>query len=378
MTLNIVKDNIFLHFLVIYLSLFCNFAKIYRRLFRPLFLPIMSSMKTLIINTALSLMTLSALVSCSPRRQSNNAEDQEKISLMGAFSGDSAYAFIERQLQFGPRTPGSEGNRLCGDYIIEKMREYGADSIVEQTGMAEFYTGETHPYRNILARFNTGARRKILLLAHYDTRPWADQEDSAINRKQPVPGANDGGSGVAVLIEIARNFKMQKPDVGVDLLFVDAEDSGDSSSFDGSMDTWCIGTQEFMNSRFYSSNGEQNPSYGILVDMVGGKDARFHREYYSNKNARAVNDRIWAEAAALGLGDIFVNSVGGMSVVDDHVFVNKGGIPCANIIENVNAQTGSFPPTWHTLEDNLDNISSTSLSAVGNVVLNIVYKEKAI
>lgn len=323
-------------------------------------------------------MTISALSSCSQRRQSSNAEHQEKIALMGAFSGDSAYAFIEKQLQFGPRTPGSQGNRLCGDYIVEKMHQYGADSIIEQNGTAKFYNGDTHPYRNILARFNTGARRKILLLAHYDTRPWADQEDSATNRRLPVPGANDGGSGVAVLMEIARNLSMQKPEVGVDLLFVDAEDSGDSSSFDGSMETWCIGTQEFMDSRFYQANGEQNPSYGILLDMVGGKDARFHREYYSNKYARAVNDRIWAEAAALGLGDIFINSVGGMSVVDDHVFVNNGGIPCANIIENVNIQTGSFPPTWHTLDDDLEHISPASLSAVGNVVLNIVYKEKSI
>ena len=194
------------------------------------------------------------------------------------------------------------------------------------------------------------------------------------NRNKPIPGANDGASGVGVLLEIARNLAIEAPAVGVDILFVDGEDYGNAGGFSDNQETWCLGTQYWTKNMVpYTKNNR--PIYGILLDMVGGKNARFHREYFSNTNAPNQTVRIWSEAAHLGLKDIFVNEIGG-SIVDDHIFMAKAGIPTVNIIETMNVETSNFPPTWHTHADNMDNIDRRSLDAVGKTVLNVVYKEK--
>jgi len=221
-----------------------------------------------------------------------------------------------------------------------------------------------------MGQFNKDAVKRVLLLAHWDTRLWADAEADASKHSTPIDGANDGGSGVGVLLEIARCLGVEKPTIGVDILFVDAEDYGQSQGDDEN--TWCLGTQYWIKNLPYTPGSI--PEYGILLDMVGGKDAKFHREYASQYLAGHIVDKVWTMAVASGYGNVFVNEVGG-SVMDDHVYVNQANIPCIDIIENNNPSTSSFNPTWHTLNDNMSNIDRQSLKAVGQTVLNLIYQE---
>ncbi|MDE6310482.1 MAG: M28 family peptidase [Muribaculaceae bacterium] len=328
----------------------------------------------------LSLSLISIMLSCGGNRvaEAESESTGEKLSYIhrrGNFSADSAYAHIERQVSFGPRVPGSEGHKACREYIIETLRKYAADTIIVQDAEVEAFNGTVLPITNILAGFNPEVKRRVLLVAHWDTRPWADLENSRELRDQPIPGANDGGSGVGVLLEIARNFQLRDPEVGVDLLFVDAEDYGNTEGFADNTDTWCLGTQYWVKHMPYPKDAPK-PVYGILLDMVGGKNARFHKEMFSNQNAPNLTNRIWAEAARLGYDNIFISSPGG-AVTDDHIFLSRAGIPTTDIIETLNETTGTFPPTWHTHSDNLENIDKKSLEAVGRTVLNVIYKEEA-
>ena len=288
------------------------------------------------------------------------------------FDADSAFGYVAAQLDFGPRVPGTEGHRRCGEYIIASMSAL-ADTVVTQKAEVTAYTGNKLPITNIIARFNRGAKERVLILAHWDTRPWADADGNKANRNRPIPGANDGGSGVAVMMELARHLQGEALPVGVDLLFVDAEDYGDSDGFGDTSATWCLGTQYFAEHLPYTP--ETMPKYGICLDMVGGAGAVFHRDYVSHRAAGGVLDRVWSVAAAGGYGDRFVNELGG-SIVDDHLYINRAGIPCIDIVEHQSRATGGFPATWHTLNDNLENIDRASLKAVGQTLLNLLYSER--
>lgn len=297
---------------------------------------------------------------------------QLKARLIGSFNADSAYNHIARQVEFGPRVPGTPGHANCRQYILDCLEAYAADTVLIQDAEVEAYTGDILPITNIMARYNPGKDRRVLLVAHWDTRPWADNEPDQARRLQPIDGANDGGSGVGVLLEIARNFSLRDPEIGVDLLFVDAEDYGNTSGFSNNDDTWCLGSRYWVENMPYDG---VLPAYGILLDMVGGKNARFHHEMYSLNAAQSPTIKIWSEAKHLGYDDIFLNSPGG-AVIDDHVVISEAGIPTTDIIESLNERTGTFPSTWHTHLDDLSNIDTRSLEAVGNTVLNVIYKEK--
>lgn len=320
------------------------------------------------------LLVLSLLLaaSCKSASVKETAESAPKFSNPIEFNSDSAYNHIARQTGFGPRVPGTSAHNACADYIISQLN--GADTIILQKCQAKNFRGETLPLTNIMGRFNLAAGKRILLAAHWDTRPWADNDGDKSKHSTPIDGANDGGSGVGVLLELARLFSEKTPDVGVDLLFVDGEDSGDSSGLlENNDDTWCLGSQYWSTHTPYSP--DTRPVYGILLDMVGGKNARFYREYTSELNASDVNSKVWAIANASGYGDRFINTVRG-AVNDDHLHINKAGIPTIDIIECGNSATGSFPPTWHTLQDNIDNIDRSTLKAVGQTVANTIYLEK--
>lgn len=286
------------------------------------------------------------------------------------FMADSAYKYIQAQLDFGPRVPGTKAHNRCADYLVETLRSYGADTVLQQKTTVVAFNGDKLPINNIMARYNVSAPKRLLLVAHWDTRPWADAETDASKHSKPIPGANDGGSGVAVLLEIARNLGLNAPSVGVDMLFTDAEDYGNTGGDDNS---WCLGTQYWVENMPYTP--ATMPVLGILLDIVGGIDAKFYREYFSEYYAPQVNDIIWAEAASAGFGDKFPNERRG-AVTDDHVYINQAGIPCIDIIECANPATGSFPPTWHTLDDDINSIDRNSLKAVGQVVMNTIYKQK--
>lgn len=281
---------------------------------------------------------------------------------------------IARQVGFGPRVPGTTAHDECASYITRTLQRAGADTIITQESVVKAYTGDNLPITNIMARFNPQAKRKILLVAHYDTRPWADNEEDVARHKTPIDGANDGASGVGVLMEIARLIGHEDPKVGVDILLVDAEDYGKTEGWGSSEDTWCLGTQYWVENMPYES-AEDRPVYGILLDMVGGQGARFHREYLSNRNASDVVDRVWSEASISPYAETFVNEIGG-GITDDHLFINRAGIPCIDIIECNNPKTGSFNPHWHRLSDTLMNIDRSTLKAVGQVVTNVIYKER--
>lgn len=321
----------------------------------------------------LILTLMMACVACSGAKNSGaESAAQSSVSESGfnakvQADADSLFSFVEQQVALGPRTPGTYAHSTCGNLIVHLLGKFGVDSVVEQRVPVTTYDGKQFTARNIMGCINPGSTRRVLLVAHYDTRPWADNDPDRQAHATPVMGANDGASGVAVLLEAARLLGRDVPEgLGVDLLFVDMEDYGESG---GDETTWCLGTQEWVKAMPYSSVNK--PSYGILLDMVGGRDACFHREYFSDEGAAQHVDRIWAVARESGYADRFVNSRGG-AVVDDHLFITRAGIPCVDIIESINPHTGSFNPTWHTTADDLSGIDRKTLKAVAQTVLNAV------
>lgn len=313
-----------------------------------------------------------ALVGCSSGSNSAKSEKQPTVEnrvTTVEFDADSAYAYVQAQCAFGPRVPGSEAHRLCGDYLSQKLREHGA-AVIEQRMQLVAFDGTRLDCRNIVGEYNPDAQRRILLLAHWDCRPWADNDPDPARRSQPVMGANDGASGVAVLLEVSRQLASRLPSIGVDILFVDAEDWGDSGG--GNDDTWALGTQ------YWVANPHRpgyRPMYGILLDMVGASGATFAREYFSMYYAQGIVDEVWRVAAEAGYDDYFIDGGGG-AVTDDHVFVNRAGIPCIDIIDQKSDNGTGFFEQWHTTADTPDMIDTATLKAVGQTVLNVIYNFK--
>lgn len=330
-----------------------------------------------IIITALGFLIPGILMSgCknpAAKQETVDCEIAQAIKPVAIFNADSAFSYVKRQVDFGPRIPGTASHDNCATYIVNELKRHGADEVLEQITETEVFTGEKLPVHNILGRINPDSSKRILFVAHYDTRPWADSEEDTELHNTPIPGANDGGSGVAVMLEMVRQLAQKRPQIGVDLLFVDVEDYGQSSGFGNHDDTWCLGSQKWVKEMPYSD--ENRPSYGIVLDMVGGLNARFNKEYFSNKYAPEIVTKVWVVARRSGYGDIFPTENGGV-IIDDHVVLNQAGIPTIDVIESKNIETRSFPPTWHTLDDNLQNIDPASLKAVGQTMLNLIFTDK--
>lgn len=321
-------------------------------------------------------LTLAALTGCSGKTGGNASSTPEESAVAAPAlkaDADTLFSLVERQVALGPRNPGSDGHARCVELIESTLRGYGADSVAVLPFSATTYDGTTRQGRNIFARINPGATDRTLLLAHFDTRPWADNDPDPASHSEPVIGANDGASGVAVLLEAARLCAPGLPDsIGIDLLFVDLEDSGYSGGDSDSETTWCLGTQDWVeNSLSDTYTSADMPRQAILFDMVGGTDARFHQEYISLRMAPQLVNRFWQTARRSGFADRFPRQTGG-AVVDDHLFVNRAGIPCIDVIESYNPATGSFNPTWHTTADNLANIDRETLRVVTQTLLNFI------
>lgn len=282
---------------------------------------------------------------------------------VSSFNPDSAYYYVGRQVAFGPRVPNTEAHRKAGEWLSSELRRHGAE-VVEQTPLLTAFDGTRLQARNIFGSFNPEAGRRLLLLAHWDCRPWADEDPDPANHNRPVDGANDGASGVGVLLEVARGLKDLDPSVGVDILFVDAEDWG----AEGDDSSWALGT------KYFAANPPRPgyaPEAAVLLDMVGAPDARFPREYFSQTNAPALTDMFWAAAARLGYGDWFPQSMGS-AVTDDHVELLKAGIPAIDIIDYREGE--GFCPQWHTAADDMSGISRETLGRVGKT-LTLFIKE---
>lgn len=288
-----------------------------------------------------------------------------------AFSADSAYHYIETQMSFGPRVPNGQGHTDCVIYLVHQLRRFGADVTLQKGTMTD-YSGRVQPVMNIIGRFNhSESTSPVLLCAHYDTRPWCDQEEDYANRFMNVPGANDGASGVGVLLEVARQISM-KEDLAtpVDIVFFDCEDMGTPDFYTGEQreNTWCLGSQLFADEYL---NPEVRYQYGILLDMVGAPDARFPREYYSSQYAENYQERIWRTARDLGYGRYFEDRLS-YPIVDDHYYLNLAGVPCVDIIHYDMQRSTGFPEWWHTRRDDMGNIDKSSLQAVGEVVMALL------
>ena len=289
----------------------------------------------------------------SPEAQEVEAE---KLNPVGpAFNADSAFAYCQAQCDFGPRTMNSEAHDLCGEWIVRKFKQFGCE-VEEQKADLKGYDGTILKNTNIIAHYNPKATTRILLCAHWDSRPWADNDPDSTNWRKPVMAANDGASGVAVMLEIARQLQADKklnPAIGVDFVCFDTED-------------W--GTPQW---------ADVQDRYGILLDMVGGQGAKFYREGMSMQYASAIVKKVWAAARQAGYGSFFPKSDGGM-ITDDHIPVNeKAKIPTIDVIAYYpDCQQSSFGPTWHTVSDDMAHLDKNVLKAVGQTMIQVLYTEE--
>lgn len=287
------------------------------------------------------------------------------------FNADSAYFFIQQQVDFGPRFPNNEAHGKCATFLKNKLAQYGLKSSI-QIGNAKTFNNKNITIKNIIGEYNPTAKKRILLFAHWDSRPFADQDTKDLTK--PILGANDGASGVGILIEVARQLSIKKPDIGVDIIFFDAEDYGQPSSAMSLMDSdsWCLGSQ-------YWAKNLHKPNYkaefGILLDMVGSENALFTHESISVQYAPEILKKVWNKAHQLGYSNYFVNEQTFFVGTDDHKYVNQlANIPSIDII-HYERSTGNFHHSWHTHNDNMDVINKPTLTAVGETLLSVIFEE---
>lgn len=286
------------------------------------------------------------------------------------FSQDSAYAYIEQQVAFGPRVPNTAAHQAGKKWIVAKLKEFGA-TVIEQDLNIEAYTGTMLNGTNIIGQYNPAAKKRVLLAAHWDSRHIADHDEDENRRNEPVMGADDGGSGVGVLLEVARQLQANPIEMGVDIVFFDLEDHGDGGE-GGTYTTWCLGSQHWARN-LHTPN--YRPKYGILLDMVGSKNARFAKDQVSMNFAPKVMNKVWKLAANMGYGNFFVPAAGG-GLTDDHLFVNQiAKIPMIDIINQPAGSKTGFMEHWHTTHDDMAHINKRTLKAVGQVVTATVYRE---
>lgn len=325
---------------------------------------------------AISALAAACLASCGGCKTNTSAVPDKVVAVqVPQFNADSAYAYVKAQVDFGPRVPNSKEHTACADYLIAKLKQFGA-TVTEQRCDLSGYDGTLLKSVNIIGSYKPDSHKRIVLFSHWDSRPWADEDPDKANWHKPILAANDGASGVGVLLEIARLIQKQMPEMGIDIVFLDAEDYGTPTFYKGQSDekSWALGAQ------YWAANPHADnytARFGILLDMVGGKGATFYKEQYSEQYASSINKKVWKAAAALGYDTYFINQKG-EGVTDDHTFINQTAhIPTIDIIPNdVNCQTSSFGPTWHTMADNMSNIDKGTLKAVGQTVMQVIYNER--
>ncbi|GHV09927.1 glutamine cyclotransferase [Bacteroidia bacterium] len=312
---------------------------------------------------------LIGLISC---KQNTQATTESKTQVaVPELNADSAYIYTEKQVAFGPRVPNTPAHEACKQYFVDEFQRFGAE-VTEQKATLYTYNSQAIQATNIIASFQPETKNRILLCAHWDSRPFADQDTNPANHHKAIDGANDGAGACGILLEIARQIGQQQPSAGIDIILFDAEDWG-TPEFDrakyGSTG-WCLGSK-------YWAQHPHIPNYtaqfGILLDMASGKEAQFYKEYFSLQYARKYVNKVWDTAQALGYGNYFINRQGG-GVEDDHrqVFEYRH-IPCLDIIQTDAENGHSFGSYWHTLDDNMDAVSKETMKAVGQTVLAVVY-----
>jgi glutaminyl-peptide cyclotransferase len=281
------------------------------------------------------------------------------------FDGEVARGYVKTQLDFGARVPGTDAARKAGDWIVAEMRQR-ADTVIEQRWNHVTAKGDTLPLRNIFARFRPQATTRILYITHWDSRPVSDQAEDPARRSLPVPGANDGASGVALFIALGDVLKKTPPTVGVDLLFVDGEDYGTFGPPD---------VDVLLGSTYFAANmpAGYQPIFGVLFDMIGDADLEIPQEGNSLERAPEVVSRVWDTAAKLGYQRYFPPRDGG-AITDDHIPLLDKGLRVVDVIDiNYLGPPGSSKPNYHhTPDDTLDKVSARSLKIVGDVALALI------
>ena len=317
------------------------------------------------------------IIACNNSNQPSEKTNEEKKAKIPvpSFNADSAYTFVKQQVDFGPRVCNTPAHEKCAGFLAEKLRSYGA-KVAVQEGLVAAYNGTQLRIKNIIASYKPSAMSRVLILSHWDSRPYADHDPDPKNHDKPIDGANDGASGVGVILEIARQVSISSPTIGVDLLLVDAEDYGppqDQMKNEDTSDWWGLGTQYWAKQQHAAGYSAR---YGILLDMVGAPNATFLMEAVSMNFAPSVVKNIWSAGNNIGYSDYFIFEQGG-AITDDHLFINKIlNLPTIDIIHlDRTSQTG-FYPYWHTVKDDIQSIDKNTLKAVGQTLLTVIYREQ--
>lgn len=320
------------------------------------------------------ILCLAAMV-CSCGTTKKQVEQQAAVNIQ--FNADSAYLFCAAQCQFGPRVMNSEAHEQCARWITQKFQQYNYQVELQKADL-KGYDGTVLKSTNIIAlAADSTSQKRILICAHWDSRPWADNDPDPDNWHTPVMAANDGASGVAVMLELARLIQQHDSlNVAVDFICFDAEDWGipQWDETGNGTDSWALGAQYWASQ--YAAQGSRNYDYAVLLDMVGGQGAKFYQEGYSKQKASQIVEKVWRAASAAGYGSSFPRQESGY-VTDDHVPVNDvANIPCVDVINHYpDCQQSSFGPTWHTMNDDMRHIDKNTLQAVGQTLVQLVYSE---
>ena len=319
------------------------------------------------------------LASCNNPSQKSRGESADSSATkttrvaIPEFNKDSAYAFVVAQLAFGPRVPETPAHEKCAEYITSKMKSWCKDVIVQKCRMKAF-NGKLLEGKNIIASWKPELKNRIILCTHWESRPWADHDPEPGNRHKPVEAANDGASGAAVLMEVARQFSIKEPSIGIDLVLFDLEDYGPPQDANISEEKWWG-----LGSQYWAQNPHKqgySARYGILLDMVGAPGATFMLEGISQQYAADVQKKVWDAANRIGFSSYFLYEKGGF-VTDDHIFIMKYlNIPVVDLIHLDKTTESGFYPYWHTTHDNLASIDASTLKAVGQTMLTVAYEEQ--
>jgi glutaminyl-peptide cyclotransferase len=316
---------------------------------------------------------LIVLAACNSgnKTESTTTETKKNTTPAPSFNADSAFNYVKAQTDFGPRIPNSTSQAKCADWLSTTMKQF-ADTVIVQSFQSRGFDGKTLNGKNIISSFNPSKGDRIMLCAHWDTRPFADQD--SVRKNEPIDGANDGASGVGILIEVARQISIAKPDLGIDIIFFDLEDYGqpENSGFPEQDDTYCLGSQ-------YWSQNLHTPNYfaryGVLLDMVGATNATFTQEGTSMRYAENVTGMVWKTAGDLGYGNYFLMEKTN-PIVDDHYYINQiAEIKCTDVIHYDYNTPSHFWKHWHTHGDTIDKIDKNSLKAVGQTLLQVLFNE---
>jgi len=331
----------------------------------------------------MGLVFAASLYSCDFRKKETTTEESQTTSETTmpvaksnspAFNPDSAYQYVAKQVSFGPRVPNTVAHRSCGNYLIQKLKSLGAQVQVQEFE-GTTYDGKKLQLRNIIGSYNPGAANRILLASHWDTRPFADKDET--NPTTPADGANDGASGVGILLELGRtlNQAQQNPGVGVDIIFFDGEDWGNPNGDENGQDSWCLGSQYWA---AHKHQANYTANFGILLDMVGANGAKFAPEGFSQEYAPQVVTDVWKTANQIGYSDYFIYKPNG-GITDDHKYMTQGGVPSIDIIDyDPTSPDGTFGKYHHRHTDNMSIIDKNTLKAVGQTLLQVIYNQTAV